>query len=295
MPASIDLVFTKAPSFVATILSALRGIHFTFDPSRPSPVITAKRNGIGPDAARLADFARICGITTGESLPLVYPLTLIYPLVQRILAHKEAPMSLLKTLNTRMQIIQRRPIGLHETVDVCCELAAHRLVEKGLEVDIACALRIAGATIWESTITFYYQGKFGAPDQSFLPPVLDAIPDAPEVARWFLQEGVGIAFARLSGDGNPIHFWKFYAKLLGFSRDFAQPLLVLSETLSRLEKKHPSDRYRLDIVFKGPVYYGSDVILKSTQNGQSERFDIYSEGNPRPCICGNLNFGQHIS
>jgi hypothetical protein len=198
----------------------------------------------------------------------------------------------MKILNTRMEIIQHRPIGLTESFDVFCKLAEHRLVEKGLEVDIHCVVLIAAKIVWECTITFYYRGNFGTPDTTFRPPQLEAIPDAKEVARWFLPAGIGFAFARLSGDGNPLHFWKLYARMSGFQRDFAQPLLVLSETLAHLEKKHPAERICLDIAFKGPVYYESNVILKSLENGHAERFDIYCEGNPRPCICGNLQFGS---
>lgn len=295
MPASIDLIFTKAPSLWTTGFSALKGYSFTFDPQKPFAKISATRNGITPDPKRMKDFAKVCRIDIGSKLPLIYPLTFIYPLVQIMLARKEAPLSLLKTLNTRMRIIQYRPIGLTESFDVFCKLAEHRLVEKGLEVDIHSVVRIAGEMVWESTITFYYRGKFGAPNTTFQPPELEAIPDAPEIARWFLPAGLGFAFAKLSGDGNPIHYWKFYARLSGFQRDFAQPLLVLTETLSYLEKKHLSDKLCLDIAFKGPVYYESNIILKSIENGHAERFDIYGEGNPRPCICGNLKFGKCIS
>jgi len=190
-----------------------------------------------------------------------------------------------------MQIIRHRPIGRHEACDVYCKLAGHRLVEKGLEVDIHSTVQISGEVAWECMITFYYRGKFGAPETTSQPPQLENIPDAPEIARWFLPTGIGLAFARLSGDGNPLHYWKFYAKLFGFSRDFAQPLLVLAGTLARLEEKHPQNNVKLDIAFKGPLYYGNDVILKSMENAHSERFDIYSEGNPRPCICGHLQYG----
>lgn len=263
-------------------------MKFSFDSSRPLPVITARQEGIKPDAGRLADFVRICGIDAGDCLPPLYPLTCMYPLVQRILAQKEAPMSLLKTLNSRMEVIQHRSIGRNEMGDVSCRMAAHRLVEKGLEVDIACVLQITGETVWECTITFYYQGRFGEPDKTFIPPEWPVIPDAPEIARWFLPEGIGLGFARISGDGNPIHFWRFYARLLGFARDFAQPLLVLTRALTCLDRKDPSGKLGLNIAFKGPVYYGKNVLLKSAQVGPAKRFDIYSEANSRPSICGSM-------
>ncbi len=288
MPDSIDLTFTKSPSFFITLLAAIPGMKFSFDPAEPVPVIIASRRGIKPDAGRLAEFTGVCAIGAGESLPPLYPLAYMYPLVQRILSRKEAPLSLLKTLNSRMEIVVHRPIGLNEPCDVSCKLTAHRVVEKGLEVDIACMLQISGETVWECTITFCYHGRFGEPDKTFASPQWPAIPDAPEIARWFLPEGIGLRFAKISGDGNPIHFSAFYAKRLGFAGDFAQPLLVLTKALTYLSGKGPSEKLHLNIAFKGPVYYGKNVLLKSADDGQTERFDIYSEANSRPAICGSL-------
>ena len=44
----------------------------------------------------------------------------------------------------------------------------------------------------------------------------------------------------------------------------------------------------LDIALKAPVYYESNIILKSEQDNDAQRFDIYIEGNTLPCICGKL-------
>jgi hypothetical protein len=160
-------------------------------------------------------------------------------------------------------------------------------VEKDLEVDMNSLVSSGGEIVWESTITFYYRGQFGPPDASFQPPQMDMIPDAPEIARWFLQGGAGIGFATLSGDGNPIHYWRWYARLSVFRRDFAQPLLILASSVAHLGK-NKLNNVCLDVAFKGPVYYESNVILRSADGEDSSRFDIYCEGNPRPCICCDL-------
>lgn len=45
---------------------------------------------------------------------------------------------------------------------------------------------------------------------------------------------------------------------------------------------------RLDVVFKGPTYYDSDVVVKGAFQERCLRFDPYCGDNPRPCICGNI-------
>jgi hypothetical protein len=91
------------------IFSALAGYSSNFDPTKPFTKITAKRDGIIPDRKRLVKFSRLCRINIGNQLPLMYPLRFIYPIIQVMLARKEAPLALFKTLNTRMQIKQHRP------------------------------------------------------------------------------------------------------------------------------------------------------------------------------------------
>jgi len=289
MVASIDLYIKKRPSITATAFLALLGRSSKFDVEKPFPKITAQQNAVKIDRKQLSEFSRICGIKNSDKLPVIYPFALIYPLLQRILARKEAPLSLFVVLNSRMQALQRRAIGMDEQFDIYCSIAGHRLREKGLEMDIASVIKSAGVPVWENTQTFYYRGQFGKPDENYQPPRFEEIPDAKETARWFLPAGVGRSFSKVSGDGNPIHFWKTYARLLGFKRDFAQPLLVLGTSLAHLLKPD-DDIVSLDIILKAPVYYGNTIILKSAAINDFIRFDVLCGDNPLPCICGKLKY-----
>lgn len=275
----------KATAFLAFLNRSSK-----FDAGEPFPQITARYNGVVIDKARLAEFSSLCGTENSDKLPVIFPFTLIYPLLQRILAHRAAPLSLFQVLNSRMQVLQYRRIGINESLDLSCQIAGHRLREKGLEMDIASVVKSSGTTVWENTQTFYYRGKFGMPDNDYTPPQFKSIPNAPETARWFLQGGIGRRFSRVSGDGNPLHYWKLYARLFGFKRDFVQPLLILGSSLKYLLKSSNENAIALDIVLKAPIYYESNIILKSEQDNDAKLFDIYMEENPLPCICGKLKF-----
>lgn len=290
MATSIDLIFKNRPSIISTAFFALLGRSGKFDAGKPFPQITAKQNGVTIDRKQLTEFNRICRISESDKLPVIYPFTLIYPLAQRILAHRDAPLSLFQVLNSRMQISQFREIGVDEKLDIFCAITGHRLREKGLEMDITSVVQDAGVPVWENTQTFYYRGKFGLPDEGYTPPQFKPIPDASDAARWFLPDGIGNSFSKLSGDGNPIHYWKWYARLFGFKRDFAQPLLILGNTLGYLLKAVDKNTITLDIALKAPIYYENNVILKTEQDNGVKRFDIYMEGDPLPCICGKLKF-----
>lgn len=274
----------------ATAFLALFGRSSSFDPDKPFPQIVAKQKGVTIDKEQLAEFRCICGIESSDQLPVIFPFTLIYPLLQRILAHRAAPLSLFQVLNSRMQVWQYRDIGINETLDLHCEIAGHRLREKGLEMDIVSVVKSAGEPVWKNTQTFYYRGKFDKPDKDYQPPQFQSIADAAPAARWFLPAGIGYRFSQVSGDGNPLHYWKRYARLFGFQRDFAQPLLILGSSMKYLRQVDDERAVMLDIALKAPIYYESNIILKSEQDNDVLRFDIYMEGNALPCICGKLKF-----
>ena len=275
---------------MATAFLALLGRSTKFAAAKPFPQITAQQNTVTINRRKLDEFNRICGIKNSEALPVIYPFALIYPLLQRILAHKASPLSLFVVLNSRMQANQRRAIGIDETLDIYCSIAGHRIREKGLEMDIASVVKSNGIPVWENIQTFYYRGKFGAPDENYQPPHCEdiPIPDPNETARWFLPSGIGHRFSKVCGDGNPIHYWKTYARLLGFKRDFAQPLLVIGSALTHLLKTNNDSSVSLDISLKAPVYYENTIILKSAVINDFIRFDILCGDNPLPCICGML-------
>jgi hypothetical protein len=291
MTASIDMIFNKRPSTISTIFLALFGWSRKFDAEKPLPNIKAQWKGVAVENKHLSKFNRLCGIQDSAKLPVIYPFTLIYPLLQRILAHKEAPLTIFRTLNSRIQVLQHRRIGIDETLDLRCALIRHRIREKGLEIDIASVIEASGEPVWENIQTYYYRGNFGAADAAYEPSEFDPIPGADVVASWFLPAGIGFSFAAVSGDGNGIHYSKMYARMFGFERDFAQPLLVLAGSVELLQSADYDKAVSLDVALKGPFYYERNITLKKDSVKDATRFDIYSQGNSRPCIEGKLNRG----
>jgi hypothetical protein len=249
------------------------------------PKIKAVWEDMKIDPDHLKDFGEVCGLPPhGESFYPLYPLTLIYPLVLRVLGHKKAPLSVFRMLNTRLEVTSHRRIGVDESLRVVCETGSSRIVPKGLELDLTSAVQTDHETVWESLHTFYYRGRFGEGNSShFDQPELPPISEPKTLASWYLPGGIGFRFARISGDSNGIHYSSSYARLYGFKRDFAQPLLILSKSLSCFSDFDPS-RLRLLALFKGPVYYKSNISLKGISTGEEIRFDIYCENNPKPSL-----------
>jgi len=278
------LKFKGRPLAIISLVQAFIGISRSFD-TRQFASIYALIKDFSIDPDHLDAYSSICGIEKSEHLPLLYPTTLIFPLIIRMLGHKKAPLTIFKTLNTRDQIYLYRPIRCDENLDIDCRLKACKVVDKGLEVTLSSIIRASGEPAWESVKTFFYPGHFGDGDKR--QPSLPDMACPKTVGTWHLPDGLGFRFARISGDTNGIHYLSWYARIFGFKRDFAQPTLVLEKSINLIDSEQDRNTpIRLDLFFKGPVYYDSDIIIKGENADNGYRFDIFSPDNPRPCICG---------
>ena len=48
------------------------------------------------------------------------------------------------------------------------------------------------------------------------------------------------------------------------------------------------DSVRFDIAFKGPVYYGDELLMKSAAVDRGYRFDVYSGSGKKPVMPGRI-------
>jgi len=285
----IDLVFHRRPSAAATVALAVLGMSAGFKMGNNKPRIRAMWEDVEVNPTHLKAFGDICGLPPQtEYFHPLYPLTLGFPLIMRILGHKQAPLMLFRTLNTRLLVIAHRRIGAHERLSLTCETGAVRIAPNGLEIDLSTVVRIGAEPVWESLHTFFYRGNFGEPQSSDGHSTrLSVRSDCNLWSSWRLPNGIGWRFARISGDSNALHYSSWYAKGFGFERAFAQPILILTRSLNALPA-FDIPRFRLDTLLKGPVYYGSAVYIKGMTRKTGIRFDIHSGENPRPSMCCEL-------
>ena len=283
-----NMIFKKRPSDLYTLWKAYQSRKSYYAAAEQYPLIHASRPGFTIDQTHYREFLRICGLSRLDSLPMLYPFTLVYPYIMRVLASKEVPVSLFRVLNTRNLITQHRPIKPDERFDIDCCNAHPRIISKGLEVDMHSSLSSGGTAIWENVTTYFYPGNFWAADASYQAPRLDPLAEGKVIKEWYLPAKDRFKFARISGDTNGIHYGKPYAQLMGFKRDFAQPIRVVAQCVASLPPIDASDPLRLDFHLKGPVYYETTLILKNSHTDKHNRFDLFCRGNEKPVISGML-------
>jgi hypothetical protein len=283
------VLFDEPPSALYTLWLAYLNRKSTFVSKERVPTIRVRRPNLRIREKHVKVFYEICEIPRSDSLNILYPFTLVYPYIMRVLCRREMPFSMFGTLNTRNSILVHREIASTEVMDIDCYNSAPRLVPRGLEIDIISEVRVHDQKVWENVTTYLARGRYGNVDNDYAPPRLEPIDGAPVIDQWFLPAKNRFRFARISGDTNGIHYGAFYARKLGFKRDFAQPIRVVARCVSALPRVDTSAPLRLDFFLKGQVYYQNNLILRNVATEGTNRFDLYCDGNYKPCISGVLS------
>jgi hypothetical protein len=264
-------------------------------PGQGVPQISLTWRGARVDRGHLRRYLEDRGLEedAADPLPLLYPLVFCFPLHLQVLAHPRFPLRFPRMLTVRSHVSRHLPLLVDQEQTIWCGLGDQRVLPGGLEVDFLTRIDIdeggAPRLAWENVNVYYFPGRFGEHDA---PRGFSRLaPRGRDDTRvtWTNRAGAGWRFARLSGDLNGLHYNPAYARVLGYERDFSHAPAILSDSLSHLPPLLVRrTRLRLDAYYKGPVYYGREVDLRSEVAVDRVRFDLHSAGNPRPCVSGEL-------
>lgn len=259
-----------------------------FVPGDVIPRLKARKREMTVDVEQLQAYARACELEFSAHLPMLYPFMSVFSLHMRMLTDPVFPLSFVKMMQLSTHVLQHRPIAIDEVMDVTCEVVEQRARAKGLEVDCSTVITVDGERRTESINTYFYPGRYGRTDSQSLRSKLDELIDPETIASWTFPRSGGWKFAQLSFDLNGIHYSPRFAKFRGFRRDFSHSHRSLASILSHLPQATTDDPLRLDILLKGPVYYGYNVELKGQKLEKGIRFDLFCGEDPRPCVRGRL-------
>lgn len=248
---------------------------------------------IGADLMRILQ--RIAGrddATTTERLLLLAPHVTGFRLTLAMLMHPEWPLPIWKALQLRNRLIRNRDIKVSYPSDLIARATGWRVHDKGIELDVHALLLQDDDCPWESITTFYYRGRFapllthGPLDgAALMSPAID--PALAPVAHWTVDGRQRLRFARLTGDGNPLHLIDAYARRIGFAAASAHPQRIAAQCLGHMTTAQTPRQ--LDLWLKGPVYYNRAVTLRQTHSAEGEDFALWVDGDERAAMVGQLS------
>jgi acyl dehydratase len=248
--------------------------------------------GVAVDRDHLAAYDRVCGFPLRDRLPATYPHVLAFPLSLRLMAAPDFPFPLVGLVHVTNTITVRRPLDAGEPLDLRVRATDLRPHDRGRQFDVVTTAEIGGEEVWRGVATYLRRTKSAAGDRADGgrsrdqgSPSVDR-PAPPGTARWRVDPGVGTAYARVSGDRNPIHTSSLGARLFGFRRPIAHGMWTKARCLAALDPRLP-DAYTVAVAFRAPVTLPGTVVFSADLAGGE--FTVYDARGGRIQLRGRLD------
>jgi acyl dehydratase len=224
------------------------------------------------EPANLAGYRQLCGFADTGHLPPTYPHVLAFALQMRLLTADRFPFPLpgLVHLENRLRVL--RPLGglgPFELFVECKDLEPH---EKGAVFSLISRLEDQLGPLWEGESRLLCRGARVDGDPTR--PPAPAEPALTERARWTAAEDTSRAYARVSGDYNPIHLSAPSARLFGFPRAIAHGLWTKARTLAALAERLPATGFEVEVHFQKPVPLPSELVLSTAEADGGGHFAV---------------------
>jgi len=212
------------------------------------------------DRARLAEYARTCGMTVRDSVPATWIHVLTFPLHVHLLSDRESSVRLVGAVHVSNEMTLLRPVTADEDLELSVHLADLRPHRRGALVDLVGTARAGEEIVWTGVSTYLSQSTHvdGEPAER------DRLPFAPAAphARWRLTADLGRRYRRVSRDPNPIHTSRIAARAFGFPRPIIHGMWTHARALAALEGRLP-DAYSARVDFLKPIALPSTVGFRS--------------------------------
>jgi len=276
--------------------SAYRKVPFQRKPGiregQTIPRIEAIVKGVKPEAQSIFEYAKICRFTSDEKhIPSIYPHILASPLHMMLVTHKAFPLKGMGLIHVRNVITEHRPIDYQETLDLLCFVEGHREAPKGVEFDLHTQVSSNGEVVWEgiTTVLSRQKGKGqGNKKKEKKTPLPGGDPDCQRSALWKVPADMGRIYASVSGDYNPIHLYKWTAKLLGFPRAIIHGMWSFARCVAEVTGDLPERPLTYEVEFKLPILLPSTVLFSSQDEEDKLSFAIHSKDGSKPHLKGRI-------
>ncbi|MBC2642537.1 MULTISPECIES: MaoC/PaaZ C-terminal domain-containing protein [unclassified Rhodococcus (in: high G+C Gram-positive bacteria)] len=223
-----------------------------------APDTTLVLSGVRVDPDNLAAYDRVTGLRFGDTLPLTYPFTLVFPVVMKLMVSEGFPFPAIGSVHAENVIEQFRPISVIEPLDVSVHAENLREHRKGLLIDVVSEIKVGRELVWRQTSTFLRQQKTSLSGQPGPEPKAEEEPARPLRTMRVDQKTIS-RYAAVSGDRNPIHVSSLGAKAFGFPKTIAHGMWSAAAVLGTVEGRIP------DAVTYS-VRFGKPILLPSTLN-----------------------------
>lgn len=281
-PDTEDVTPVRLPSVPASLARAALRFRRAAGATTQLPDLGCEVPGWVPEPERLAGYRALMGSVA--ELPLAFPQIALTSMHLGILARREFPVRALGLIHPGFVVEVLHELPAAGPWDLRAWVEGLRHVRSGLELDLCGEVLVGGRPVWRSRAATLSRSRAASgAEESTAPHLSEEVPwDHEDVLP--APEGTGRAFARVSGDVNPIHLHRASARLLGFRRPIAHGWWLAGRTTAALGVDEAIPGRRLEIAFRRPVELPSAPLLRSLRGPSSVDFALVagSDGVPVP-------------
>lgn len=253
-------------------------------PGKPGPDTVVPAHGVELtgwtlDAAGLTAYRTVVGSTA--ALPLLFPAVVGTRLHRDLMGLGRLPVRGTGLVHVASQVWVDGRLPLTGAWDVAAWADGTRHTRSGLELDLWARCQ-SGDAAWTARVVVLARSRTASGEMD------SAVPDLPTEGTWQTDQGLdvpvdtGWAYARVSGDYNPIHLNVLSAKPFGFDRAIAHGWWSLARSLAVLElDETPVEPRRLEVAYRRPVLLPSTPRLVSRgEDGATTLALLRRDGSP---------------
>lgn len=295
MPLQIQL--SARPGILPLYLRALTARKQGVVTEEGGPILaSATLKGQNIDPTQLREYREVCGFAASAQLPATYLFVLAMPLQLELLVSEAFPFPVMGVVHVRNRISQYRPLLESQPLDIQCDLAAPVAVKRGYEFDLVTRVYIAGELVWDCVSTLLSRVKH---QSESAPPVAASAKKSREYPAfddgnqetWEMPADTGRRYARVSGDGNPIHLSAPTAKLFGFPRAIAHGMWTKARCIAALEAdRQMADQFRIEVTFIRPILLPAKVGFLARPGDKETEFSVQGGGGKRLHLIGRVAY-----
>jgi hypothetical protein len=255
MPAVVELA--GAPELGTLYRRTALGALTRRSRSGALPDTTLVLRDVAVDRTHLAGYAKVCGYRLSDALPPTYPHVLAFPLALAVMTERDFPFPVVGLVHLANRIEVLRRTGADERLELTVRAADLREHGRGRAFDIRATASVGDEVVWRGVSTYLRKEKPGTtPREAGASPAAGA-------ALWRVGRDVGTAYARVSGDRNPIHTSRLAAKAFGYPGPIAHGMWTAARCLAALEGRLPGG-YAVEVGFRRPLVLPAEVCFAGT-------------------------------
>ena len=224
--------------------------------------------GWTPDRERLAQYRALMG--SSAEIPLAFPQVPVMALHIDLLSQWSFPIRAMGVvhLGTVVEVLDALPPD--GPWDIRAWVSGGRHVRSGFEFDLNGEVSSGGRVCWRSTAINLSRSRTAAGAEPSMVPQPDSEGEWTSEEPIPAPEDTGRAFARVTGDVNPIHMHALSARLFGFPRAIAHGWWTTGRSLAVLGVDESLPGRWLEIAFRRPVELPSTPFLCSRAGADGE-------------------------